>query len=157
MFCFIPLFFFFFFFFGGGGGLGKLGDHYFIIDACSERIVFKCSYAYVTYPPPPPPSPILDKTPLRAQILEKKLENFMVVERVLCLSCRYLEVLSSPNLVKSCRIIQVIKCQNVSSCVNSVHLGPISQRVTINCTIDINRSSMEKHVLRKLAINHNPL
>ena len=30
--------------------------------------------------------------------------------------------------------------------------GPVSQRITIICTIDINRSSMVNHVLRKLAI-----
>ena len=33
----------------------------------------------------------------------------------------------------------------------------VSQRVTINCMIDINRSSMENCVLRKLGINCTPL
>ena len=32
----------------------------------------------------------------------------------------------------------------------------VSQRVTINHTIDINCSSMANRVLRKLVINHNP-
>ena len=36
-------------------------------------------------------------------------------------------------------------------------LGPVSQRVTINHTTDINCSSMANRVLRKLAINRNPL
>ena len=35
--------------------------------------------------------------------------------------------------------------------------GPISERVAINRTTDINRSSMANRVLRKLAINRNPL
>ena len=35
--------------------------------------------------------------------------------------------------------------------------GPVSQRVAINRTIDINRSSMANCVLRKPAINQNPL
>ena len=35
--------------------------------------------------------------------------------------------------------------------------GPVSQRVTINRRIDINRSSVANCVLRKLAINRNPL
>ena len=35
--------------------------------------------------------------------------------------------------------------------------GLVSQRVTINRTIDINRSSKGNHVLRKLAINRHPL
>ena len=35
--------------------------------------------------------------------------------------------------------------------------GPVSQEVTINGTIDINRSSMANRVLRNLAINRNPL
>ena len=41
----------------------------------------------------------------------------------------------------------------------SSHLdqGPVSQRVTSNRTIDINHSSMANHVIRKLAINRNPL
>ena len=34
--------------------------------------------------------------------------------------------------------------------------GPISQRVAINRTMDINRSSMANRVLRKLVINRNP-
>ena len=37
------------------------------------------------------------------------------------------------------------------------HLGPVSQRVAINHTIDINCSSMANRILRKLAINRNPL
>ena len=36
-------------------------------------------------------------------------------------------------------------------------MGPVSQRFLINCTIDINRSSTAKRVLRKLAINRKPL
>ena len=36
-------------------------------------------------------------------------------------------------------------------------MGRVSQRVMINRTIDINRSSMVNRVLRKLAINRNPL
>ena len=36
-------------------------------------------------------------------------------------------------------------------------LDPVSQRVTINRTIDINRSSMVNRVLRTLAINCKPL
>ena len=36
-------------------------------------------------------------------------------------------------------------------------LGPVSQRVAINRTIDINCSSRANHVLRKLAINRNAL
>ena len=35
--------------------------------------------------------------------------------------------------------------------------GPVSQRVTINRTIDINRNSMANRVSRKLAINRKPL
>ena len=35
-------------------------------------------------------------------------------------------------------------------------LRPVSQRVAINRTMDINRRSMANRVLRKLAINRNP-
>ena len=38
-----------------------------------------------------------------------------------------------------------------------MHQGPVSQRVTINRTIDINSSSMANRVLREFAINRNPL
>ena len=38
-----------------------------------------------------------------------------------------------------------------------LYLGPVSQRVMINCTIDTNHSSMANHVLRNLGINHKPL
>ena len=36
-------------------------------------------------------------------------------------------------------------------------LGPVPQTVMINCTIDINRSSIPNCVLRKLAIDRNSL
>ena len=38
-----------------------------------------------------------------------------------------------------------------------LHLGPVSQRVAINRTMDISQKSMANRVLRKLAINCNPL
>ena len=37
------------------------------------------------------------------------------------------------------------------------YLGPVSQRVAINRAMDINSSSMANRVLRKHAINRNPL
>ena len=36
-------------------------------------------------------------------------------------------------------------------------MGPVSERVTIHRTIDVNRSSVANCVLRKLAINRKPL
>ena len=55
-----------------------------------------------------------------------------------------------PTFMKECT---KLCCSELSF----ILLGPISQRVTINRKIDINRSSMANRVLRKLAINRKPL
>ena len=55
---------------------------------------------------------------------------------------------------KSIKNNDFIALLEVSSRTKGNNLGPVSQRVAINRTMDINRSSMANRV--KLAINRNP-